>query len=218
LENEQVEFTLAISDFPTGENYSIQLETDLVKVDGSAIYDFMDLAETYYNVDVYKKNIEFSPLNSNEINILIRGKTPQIGIENSLDEIKIVKFNSGPYKYYEVRILDPYNNVIYKEMNNFKLENTDQEEFNDKLDRITISELNELKKFTGKLFEKGLVDEANVLVNLLSKLSLNEPDNDECLNISYITVIIVIITILLCGMIGFVIGKRSVYHELSQKK
>lgn len=210
-EGETIEFTMNIYGYPHGDNYTMTLETSLERCGESPIYEFIGFNEEYIEGDRFSPNIKISSLPSTGIRVDVKGRTPSVRTEHSCEDLKIVEFDSGPFKYYNIKISDPSGqNLISEEKTDyFDVRITENEIFQKKLDKLTKKEgFTYLKYFVSQLHEKHLVDEANELADLL--LNLPTP---EC-KVNYPVLIAILFIGLLCGgLISYRKGYKKGYDD-----
>lgn len=210
-EGDIVEFILTVSDYPPG-NYSMRIETRLDRNGEQPIYEFLGFNEIYNMGDRYKKIVQISSLPPNNVRVRINGKIPSVTSDDNCGEVNIVLFESGPFEYYEVAIVDSVGQQIgLTEEEYFLVKDTDQEEFQKKLDKLTTSEYLDLRGFADQLYNKGLVDDANKLVDLVLEQSTSKSVKTTKNN--YLVYIGALVLMIICGFIAYRMGSASGYDE-----
>jgi len=171
--NEDVSFSLDISKYPLAD-IRIYIETDLVNphfsVKGSG------------EVVIDKQSVEIFNLTDPEFYVEVSGKTP-VGKESKYISVfeggfYATKFDEGPYKYYEVKLLDKDGNVLDRKISTFRLKFKELEHFNSLLGKIKDPEA---KHFANDLLESGQYDKA---IRFLEIISANQTQSPVLLLIS----------------------------------
>ena len=173
-EEEEINFTIKIKDYDYENANILRLETNLIKSDNRPLYDFGELNE-YLNVNRYEQSIilNISSLPQKAfIEVSVNGKAPngENKIMSDKSDIVITKFTDSNLKLYEVYIDEKLEGI-----ETFKLIIDKKEKFEKTMQQIDWNELNSLKSEIRKLFDIGLVIEAQSLATHLS--NIERPDN-----------------------------------------
>jgi len=198
--NQEINFTITIEDYPIPFSGKIYVETDLldphfsvkgsgdVKVDGQAV--------TITNTTDYTFQIEIS------------GKTP---IGKEIEYIKVfnsgfyaTKFDEGPYRYYEVKLIDKEGNVLDRKFATFTLKFRELQEFDDLIGQINDEEA---KQFAKTLMKYGQYEESKKFLELYIEKTKTFR-NTQLFTLPNIIGIIV----------GFIIGFLTSTYVISKRK
>ncbi|MBC8521822.1 MAG: hypothetical protein ISS94_02730 [Candidatus Syntrophoarchaeum sp.] len=101
-EGEPVSLTLTISDYD--DKCNLSFETHLARDGINPFYVLPDL-----NKRVDEKSFEIPAPQQKEIQVQIIGRAPsanEVKVDKRADGLKIVKYNPGPYKYFEIKQVD----------------------------------------------------------------------------------------------------------------
>ena len=170
-EGEQINFTIEVSDYRYEDTKYFNLETNLLLIsDDQPIYDFGELNKYVNSRDRYKQNIALnlsSLPRKDSIRISIAGKAPggESLIKCEPTDVVITKFQKGKLKLYEVdangKVVDVklFELVIYK-----------KEKFDETMQQIRWEELDYMKQEVRKLFDRGMVTDAQNLASQMSNI------------------------------------------------
>ncbi len=211
-EGDQINLTVEIKELQ--DNKLLTIDTSLIPVGDKPLYDFGEL-NAFINENKYQQKItlNLSSLNRQFIYVTISGKAPDAGnnIKCGNSDLIITKFDNTKLKFYEVHADDKLIGI-----ESFDLIILKKENFENSLQQISWSQLDELKKETRNLFDLGLVNDAQILANEMKNIQL--PNN--LLLFGFIQIqnntwlnIIFLISILTCFIIGYLLGSRKQYSD-----
>ncbi len=192
-EGELVDFTMVITGIPLAADY-MSIDSDLQKNGTDPIFTFTDLNITS------DSNIYALPLDgtTSSLTVHVKGRTPTIKTVKQVDKVTLIKFNPKRtgYAYYRLKFTDESNNPVEpSDTRTFSVSVPELDQFEEKLDTI---EDPFVRKYLQGLHEKGLVGEANELVDYLNS-------KDEGRTVPLLWTIIGVVVV---GIIGFVVGIR----------
>jgi hypothetical protein len=205
---ETTEITIKVTDYRIGGGSNLTFETDLVQWGEKPLYDFFELnkeLDSNKEINRYDNLVKINLPDQDEITVKMAGKTPQAVESKTLDGVNIVDYYTGPYKYFEIKLLDPNGKVIASKLMAFDILVEEKKEFEEKLKRIDRDDLKNLKSFAMDLHEKGLVEEADELASLLMEV----PQPEEKL-----TYRLLIVFLLVCILGAYIIGFRRGGNEI----
>lgn len=204
-EGEQMDYTIKISGYDNVK--SITIETSLISSDNKPIYDFGDLnPKISDNRYEYTITIDASDI-PKTIQVTISGKVPVGEIVNNYGDITVTKFRDPKLKYYDIHADEKM--VVVE---SFELVIEKKKTFGNAMEKITRPELSGVKSEIGKLFNRGLTNEAQSIAievgniqwpNSLSLFGIIKVSSN--LWISIIAVAMVIIGL----VVGYLLGSRS---------
>ncbi len=211
-EGDQINLTVEIKELQN--NNLLTLETSLIPAGDNPLYDFGEL-NAFINENRYQQKItlNLSSLNRQFIYVTISGKAPDAGNNIKCDnsDLIITKFDNTKLKFYEIHADDKLIGI-----ESFDLIILKKENFEKTLQQISWSQLDELKKETRNLFDLGLVNDAQILANDMKNIQL--PNNlllfgfIEIKNNTWLNIIF-LISILICFIIGYLLGSRKQYSD-----
>jgi len=170
-EGQQINFTIEVSDYSYEDARYFNVETNLLLIsDDQPLYDFGELNKYVNSQDRYKQSIALnlsSLPRKDSIRISIAGKAPdgENIIKCEPTDVVITKFQEGKLKLYEVdangKVVDVklFELVIYK-----------KEKFEETMQQIRWEELDNMKQEVRKLFDRGLVTDAQNLASQMSNI------------------------------------------------
>lgn len=211
-EGDQINLTAEIKELQ--DNNLLTIETSLIPAGDKPLYDFGEL-NAFVNENRYQQKItlNLSSLNRQFIYVTISGKAPDAGnnIKCGNSDLVITKFDYTKLKFYEISAdtkligIESFDLIILK-----------KENFEKTLQQMNWDQLNELKKETRNLFDLGLVNDAQILANSMKNIQLPSSlllfgfiaiNNNTWLNIIFL------ISILVCFIIGYLLGSRKQYFD-----
>lgn len=208
-EGEQTNMTIKIKDLDNVKQ--VILETSLVPMSGDKpLWDFGDLNQ-YINENRYQKKLtlDLSSLQQKIITVTIIGKAPDGETKYTCEQSDVIvsKFENSKLKLYEITTDGKLARV-----ESFELIINKKQEFEGTMLQIKRSELDGLKGEARKLFDRGLVIEAqNIAIQMknlkwpdsLTLFGFIKIENDLLLNGIFIIAIIIVF------LIGYVLGARQ---------
>jgi hypothetical protein len=211
-EGDQINLTVEIKELQ--DNNLLTIDTSLIQAGDKPLYDFGEL-NAFINENRYQQKItlNLSSLNRQFIYVTISGKAPDAGNNIKCDnsDLIITKFDNTKLKFYEIQA---DNKLIGIE--SFDLIILKKENFEKTLQQISWFQLDELKKETRNLFDLGLVNDAQILADDMKNIQL--PNNlllfgfIEMKNNTWLNVVF-LISILICFIIGYLLGSRKQYSD-----
>lgn len=208
-EGEEINFSIKIKDF-NDDAKSIVMETNLAPVDNKPLYDFGE-ANQFISSNRYQQKItlDLKSLPQKIISVTISGKAPNGETKTKLDksDLVITKFVDSKQKYYEVRIDEKLEGI-----ESFELVINKKEDFEKTMQNIKWEELGGMKNSVRKLFDEGLVTDAQNLANEMS--NINRPDSLLLFGIigiedDLILNVIIIGSVLIALIVGYIIGSKG---------
>jgi hypothetical protein len=161
-EKQVISIALTISNIPAAADF-ISFDTDLVKYDGRAIYNFtgLDLKsnESHFVLPVEDKR--------DKIVVLLNGQVPEIREVKQCDELTLIKYDPKltGYAYYRVRLTDEDGNPLGEsDTRTFSITVSEIDEFKEKMTRVDDSFFS---VYLQDMFDRGLVTEANEIADHL---------------------------------------------------
>lgn len=154
--------SLNISDYPDGD-FQIIIETDLInsnfKLSGEA------------DISVKKNRVNITDINDKEISVTISGNAPFGKEMRSCEGVgNLVEFDEGPYRYYEVKLIDKDGNVLDRKIATFELTFEELKYYNRLFERLKNPEA---KKFSNNLLESGQYDRAVKFLEIANSMEEN---------------------------------------------
>ncbi|HHV25412.1 MAG: hypothetical protein PHG79_08705 [Methanosarcina sp.] len=163
FEGQVINYTLTISNIPPAAEY-ISFDTDLVKIDNSNLYNFVNLD---FTSDANRFDF---PVNqdTNSITVNIKGQVPKISETKQYDGITLTKYGkSSGYAYDRIILTNNKGNSIENvETRSFEISIPEVESFREQVDKIDDPFF---KKYLQDLHDKGLVQESKKLADHLTK-------------------------------------------------
>lgn len=210
-ENDDVNFTIKISDYSGVKN--ISLETNLVLSGTKPLYDFGELNQ-FITENRYqqKLTLDLSNIKQEFLYVNIYGKAPSG--ETTVSEgnnVVISKFSDTKLKFYEIDADGKISGI-----ESFDLIIKKKEDFEKTMANIRISALDGMKNQVRKLFDQGLTTDAQNLANEMDNIKwpnsltlfgLIKIQSDLVLNI------ICVVLIIIFFVIGFAFGSRENEEE-----
>ena len=199
-ESVKTSFLLTIRDLPS-QAAMITIDTDLEKDMNNPIFFIKD-----QNLRVNDKHLEYKITDRNTpIIIQVSGIIPKISQTTQYDGLTITKYLPQPgYAYYRVAALDKNGEGLPQSSATltFEVKSIELQVFKDKLNQVNDETM---KNYYGDLFNKGLVTEANRMVDHTIDIQKNQPAQLPV----YLVVIIALITLCLGFYVGYRYGKSK---------
>lgn len=201
-EGEQVDYTIKIDDYDDSKD--ITIETSLISSNNKPIYDFGELNPTI-SENRYNSTMTIGTHNiPKTLQITVSGKVPGGEITNNYGDIIVTKFRDPKLKYYDIHV-DKKMVVI----ESFELIILKKKTFDDTMEQVTRAELSGIKRYANKLFDKGLISDAQDIVSEM--ISIKWPNSLSLFGIikidSNFWLDIIVLIILAIGLlIGFLVG------------
>lgn len=172
---EEVSITLEIQDYSYGNAEYLSLDTDLISSKGNPIYDFGRLNERYGDINTFEKQIKIPlPRDVSIFTVTIKGRVPST--EKTFEcvgaGVTLIRYPESDLKYYEISLLDGEGNEIKgnKDIKSFMVVFPRKTKFYNELAEIDQEYLKELKKEARTLFERGFVNEAEVILKAMKNI------------------------------------------------
>jgi hypothetical protein len=198
-ESVKTSFLLTIRDLPS-QAAIITIDTDLEKDMNNPIFFIKD-----QNLRVNDKHLEYKITDRNTpIIIQISGIVPKISQTTQWGGLTLTTYQHQPgYAYYRVAALDKNGEVLPQSSatQTFEVESIELQVFKEKLKKVNDETM---KNYHDDLFNKGLVNEANRMVDLTLIRQQNETTQ-----LLYLVVPIVIISLGLGFFLGYRHGKKK---------
>jgi hypothetical protein len=162
-EGQVINYTLTINNIPPAADY-VSFDTDLVKIDGSHLYNFTNLN---FTSDVNKFDF---PVNESTTKIIvnIKGQIPQISEEKQYEGVTLVKYKqSTGYAYDRITLTNSKGDLIESvETRPFEISLPEVESFREQINKIDDPFF---KSYLQDLHDKGLVTESKTLADHLTE-------------------------------------------------
>lgn len=211
-ENDDVNFTIKISDYSGVKN--IALETNLVLSGTKPLYDFGELNQ-FISENRYqqKLTLDLSSIKQEFLYLNINGKAPsgETTVKSEGSNVVISKFQDTKLKFYEIDADGKISGI-----ESFDLIIKKKEDFEKTMADIRISAFDGMKNQVRKLFDEGLATDAQNLANEMDNIKW--PNNltlfgfikiqsDLVLNMVGVGLIIIFF------IIGYALGSRGENEE-----